>query len=344
MGCLRICLLLLLCLLLTAPAFVPNAEAITYSRVDVLDKVYSDYIVPEGFWYENSYIRGKVSFQIQFVHHWETVNSTSHSHFLCTDDRKEADWWAWVASPKEWGANWAFSFKRENEKFFEFWSQREAQRKEIISWRVHKCSYLEYEDSPPGWAPPEGNGIPMSVGATLEVDIGRLNFRPLEPESVREALEFTWTLMYRRLRGTKVISTELRTGPSEIAFLVLQTSVSYAWRGYDEIKVVLSTYTVNLDSGNITMSLEVVDRILGQYHQIIMVGPEECEDDAPDGEGVLDGDTGDEDLRPPDPEDEEGDVELGPGYHDLELIMVWAVVLWIMALWIALVKGLRNTR
>lgn len=338
---LRTCLLL--CILLVAPAVAP-AEAASYSKEDVLDKVYSDYVVPEGFWYEHSYIRENVSFQVQFVHHWETVKSTSYSHFLCTDDRKEADWWAWIASPKEWGANWSFGFKRENEKFFEFWSQREAQRTEIISWRVHKCSYLEYEDSPPGWGPPEGNGIPMSVGGTLEVDIGRLNFSPLEPERVREALEFTWTLMYRRLHGTKVISTELRTGPSEVAFLVLQTSVSYAWRGHDEIKVVLSTYTVDLDSGNITLSLEVVDRILGQYHQIIMVGPEEYEDDAPDGEGVLDGDTGDQEFRPPDPGIEEGDVELGPGYHDLEHIMVWAVALWIMALWIALVKGLRKMR
>lgn len=238
-----------------------------FTSKEILDAVYSDYKVPDRFFEDALERGGKISDSV----YYERVLENNKWMFYCTNYFNTAKQFVEknVAEynkqePKEFYPDRVIIETNENEKFFEFKTIEEQttspDRKYYLRYRVYKCSYIS--DLQHGMYYKKDDGISDNY-------IGIFTQKPITIKNVKELVEFLWYSAFSNynISGSKVLSSFVEEDNKSIKHMIFETrTVGGDWNMCDQITLVKSTYTVNIDSGKIELIQEDIRTIEGNCH------------------------------------------------------------------------------
>lgn len=214
---------------------------------EILEKAYSSYKIPEGFYQEN--LEGGSIYYNNTLSILPLEERTSSSIQLSTDDRDQAREWSEATSQNS-------SYYRklveesETEKYFQFKRVYERNPSDIILSRVHKKSYLDrsmYDFFNPGTV------------------LGKYNKKPYQINEVKELVEYLWFVENYNINGRKVLESSISEDWSAFNHTLKEIKIIYGdWDMRDEIIVLETTYYVYKSDGKISINEKEIRKIKGK--------------------------------------------------------------------------------
>jgi len=220
-----------------------------FSDDDILERVYSNYKFPEGFYTEETdsgsfYYENTIS--IKALNEREAVWIE-----LSTNSRDTARHWS-EQSALNSAYYRALVRERETEKFFEFRRMRETNPADVLLSRVHKRSYLDRS---------------MYDSFKRGPVIGRYNVRPMRLPQVKELIEYLIFVKEYKNGSYKVLESECVEQEKFFVHTLTEMLISYGdWELRDQITLQGSRYTIDKNSGDITVSREVLRILEGRLN------------------------------------------------------------------------------
>lgn len=234
-----------------------------FTDKEILDAVYSDYKVPDGFFVDVLERGEKISDSV----YYERVLENNKWVFYCTNDFDAAKQHVEEDINEYNQSDYPDRIlieTTENEKFFEFKTiENQTQfpvRKYYLRYRVYKCSYIE--DLQHGMYYKKDEAIPQNY-------IGKFAQRLITIENVKELIEFLWYSGFGNynIGGSKVLSSFTEDHGGSIKHTIYETRTVYGdWGLCDQITLIKSEYNVDKNSGEITLSQEDVKTVKGRCH------------------------------------------------------------------------------
>ncbi len=244
------------------PAPVLQFKQIKFTDKEILDVVYSDYKIPDGFFVDTLEKGEKISDSV----YYERVLENNNWVFYCTNDINTArqlvnkDIADYDKTNDSSGR--IIIATSENEKFFEFKTLETHKtlpdRKYYLRYRVYKCNYLS--DLQHGMYPKKDKSISDSY-------IGIFAKKPVTTENVKELVEFLWYSAFSNYNkgGSKILSSFTEENGDSVRHTIFETKVVYGdWGLRDQITLIKSIYTVNKNSGEIRLTEEDVKTLQGR--------------------------------------------------------------------------------
>ncbi len=216
---------------------------------DILEKVYSNYKFPDGFYTEET--------DSGSIYYENTVS-------IKALDEREAVWIELstnsVDTARQWSelsARYSAYYRtlvgeRETEKFFEFRRVRETHPGDILLSRVHKRSYLDrsmYDSFKKG---------PV---------IGRYNTRPMRLPEVKELIEYLVFVSEYNNSSYKVLDSQCVEKETHFQHTLIEIRIVYGdWGLRDQITLRESRYTIDKESGDISVERKDIRTIEGRMN------------------------------------------------------------------------------
>ncbi len=224
-------------------------QPLAFSGDDILERVYSDYKFPEGFYTEET---DSGSFYYE--------NTIS----IKAPDEREAVWIELSTNSVDTARQWSelsarhsayyrtLVGERETEKFFEFRRMRETNPADVLLSRVHKRSYLDrsmYDSFKKG---------PV---------IGRYTARPMRLPEVKELIEYLVFIREYKNGSYKVLDSQCKEEKTYFLHTLTEALVVYGdWGLRDQITLRISRYVIDKYSGEIRVRREVIRTIEGRMN------------------------------------------------------------------------------
>ena len=220
-----------------------------FTDKELLDAAYSGYKYPEGFYQEDLhggslYYENTVSIK--------PVGEREHIWIeLCTNNKSQALEWS-ESSSKNSAYYRDLVDEKETEKYFEFRRVYSKNPSDVILSRVHKCDYLNRSKYDKSKRP--------SI-------LGTFNQRPVTIEKVKELIEYLWFIENYNWGGQKVLRSFTENQGNSVKHTLYKICIVYGdWGVCDVISLFKSEYIVDKNSGEITVSHEIIKTVTGKCH------------------------------------------------------------------------------
>lgn len=200
-----------------------------FTDQDILDFVYSNYEYPLDFSKESEYWNTSIYLRSSLL------SQQYRDQKITTDNVTIArDWFNdYVEQRVDSTAPLELIGERENEKYFEFQCRNIRHPQHIYLIRIHKPSYIRFSEK----------------GHVL----GYLHQRPITLQNVKEFGEYHFYIKSYNIYGYKVLSSFSEDKGDSIVHTIYHTRVVGGdWGMCDGITLVISTYNINKESGEIT--------------------------------------------------------------------------------------------
>jgi hypothetical protein len=232
-----------------------------FTDKEILDLVYSDYKVPEGFFQDVLETGINPNFII-----YEQLLKDNKLVFYCANDFNSAELQI-KENIDEYNQKYnldtlSIAEIMENEKFFEFRTVVESptgsQAINYLRYRVYKCNYIDDLQNQTDF---------ITDDIKSKEYIGRYVQRPITQENVSELIEFLWYSGFGNnvIEGSKVLVSATKDYNTSVKHTIYELETSYGdWSLCDNIVLIKSEYDVDKNSGEITLSQEKLKTIKGK--------------------------------------------------------------------------------
>lgn len=223
----------------STPQFLPNQSAFTDE--ELLSATYSDFKIPLKFYFENL---GDTS--IYYVNTVSTDSLNSMWIQLSTNSSDEAKYWSSISSDD----TTHFEQGKDNEKFFEFIQVRNQNH--ILKFRAHHASYLTR------------NNYNILANSNTIGEFTKHNFTEYE---TKELIDYLWFIKANNNSSSKILSSFAVNELNAIEIHHYELLIVYGdFSLFDEISLINKVYSVNKNTGIITVSEINIRTINGKHN------------------------------------------------------------------------------